>query len=433
MITIFTETTSPRLQYAAQFIFGHCANIPFEIVSSKDNVVNNENVLCYGVKEMDSRFTVFQHEFVTNSQEPNAVEFEKITENEWPFFKAEKDEWDENTDVFSYCFFVLSRYEEYVNKGNDDYGRFCAEQSIFKKQDLIYEPHLDRLVNNFLNRISKKFPEFNFTPKYDGIEIGFDIDHSWKYREKGFVRNAAGLLKAVFCLKWRNVKDRIAILSKIKADPYNSFDEILKLGKKVKICFFILFGTYNRLDINISRENKRFKKLIQNLSKEAKIGLHPSWASNKDISILKNEKTAIESVINESITSSRQHFLILKLPETYQNLLEIGIKEDNSMGFADDIGFRTGTAHSFYWFDFKTNNSTDLLIKPFVAMDVSMRDYRKFSAKEAFQKLEKINSIVHKYGGTFRLVWHNSSFIETEDWQDWKKELVQFVSKESFS
>lgn len=36
------------------------------------------------------------------------------------------------------------------------------------------------------------------------------------------------------------------------------------------------------------------------------------------------------------------------MPETYKNLIKAGIKEDYSMGFPEQIGYRAGTGFSFF-------------------------------------------------------------------------------------
>ena len=74
------------------------------------------------------------------------------------------------------------------------------------------------------------------------------------------------------------------------------------------------------------------------------------------------------------------------------------------MGFADAIGFRSGTSHPYRWFDFEKNDKTELWIHPFIAMDVTMRDYLKMTPEQAFGQLTMMLNEVKKYGGDFGIL-----------------------------
>ena len=73
----------------------------------------------------------------------------------------------------------------------------------------------------------------------------------------------------------------------------------------------------------------------------------------RDIEILKKEKMRLENIINTPVTFSRQHFLRLSIPETYQNLIDLDIEEDYTMGYAKYAGFRASTCTPFYFFDLR--------------------------------------------------------------------------------
>ena len=55
---------------------------------------------------------------------------------------------------------------------------------------------------------------------------------------------------------------------------------------------------------------------------------------------------------------SRQHFLKINLPKTYQTLSELDIKEDYSMGYADHLGFRASVSSPFYFYNLDIEKQT---------------------------------------------------------------------------
>ena len=64
-----------------------------------------------------------------------------------------------------------------------------------------------------------------------------------------------------------------------------------------------------------------------------------------------DEKEKLEKVLGEVVDSSRQHFLKLDVPKTYNALINSGFRNDYTMGFAEHSGFRSGTARTHLWFD----------------------------------------------------------------------------------
>lgn len=109
----------------------------------------------------------------------------------------------------------------------------------------------------------------------------------------------------------------------------------------------------------------------------------------------------------------------LRFPETYRGLVDAGIGEDFSMGFADIIGFRAGTSVPFRWYDLESESPRNLLINPFHAMDVTLKKYMGLSPVEAEEHLLGLLGIVRQNGGQFCTVWHNSSFDEKGGWKGW--------------
>jgi hypothetical protein len=118
----------------------------------------------------------------------------------------------------------------------------------------------------------------------------------------------------------------------------------------------------------------------------------------------------------------------MKFPQTYQNLLKEGIKEDFTMGFADAVGFRNGTTHAFTWFDLSENKQTDLIVRPFAYMDGTLNEYLKLTPVEAKSKIDLLFNEVKQFGGDFIFLWHNETIGDYGIWKGWSSVLEYTLS-----
>ena len=151
------------------------------------------------------------------------------------------------------------------------------------------------------------------------------------------------------------------------------------------------------------------------------MGIHPSYYSRNHQSRIRNEKEKLERIIGDKVISSRQHFLRFCLPDTYRYLLKLGIREEYSMGYANQVGYRAGTCTPFYWYDLQAEIRTEMRIYPFQVMDGSLRNYMGTEPAEAEQIVDEIIQDIRQYGGIFGLIWHNSSLGGFGHWSGWRE------------
>jgi hypothetical protein len=188
-------------------------------------------------------------------------------------------------------------------------------------------------------------------------------------------------------------------------------------------------GDYSPFDKNVRYFDTRHQAQIQGVASSVEVGLHPSYRSNSSSLILQKEKQRLENILSKSISITRQHFLKLKLPETYQTLQKLDFEQDFSMGFADQIGFRCGTARPHFFFDLSKNRMTTLQIQPFVYMDGTLHEYMKLSLDESKLKIDQLVEEVRKYGGNFCFIWHNETIGDFGKWKGWSSILDYTLSK----
>jgi peptidoglycan/xylan/chitin deacetylase (PgdA/CDA1 family) len=273
--------------------------------------------------------------------------------------------------------------------------------------------------------------------KFSSI-VTFDIDNSYAYRGKGFKRFLLSTLRDVSQLKFKALFIRFASLLNIEKDPCNTYNYIFETFKKFNVqrsIFFFLNGTYSSMDKNLHISSPLQQALIQQCKTYAEIGIHPSYVSNSK-STLNYEISSLEKVVGQPVIKSRQHFLMLAFPKTYQQLLNNNIAQDFTLGYPETLGFRASTCTPFYWFDLSKNEKTTLKIYPLGLMDGTLKEYLKLAPEEAIQQAKTLIDWYKKYNGTFVLLWHNSSFNELEGWKSWNtvyEEILQYLNEHSAS
>jgi hypothetical protein len=134
---------------------------------------------------------------------------------------------------------------------------------------------------------------------------------------------------------------------------------------------------------------------------------------------LHQEIERLEEIVTKRIHKSRQHYLKLQFPFSYQTLIDQEITDDYTMGFADIAGFRAGTARAFLWFDLSKNEVTTLRVHPFAYMDGTLNEYLHLSPEDAKNKIKQLHEEVNQYGGDFIFIWHNETLGDKRKWKGW--------------
>lgn len=334
-------------------------------------------------------------------------------------------------DIFSASFYLVSRFEEYLPNIRDNHNRFLASGADAYQQGYLHKP----LVNSwsFLLRelLQKKFPELKFRmPVYNFIPT-IDIDAAYAYKNKGLTRALGGIVKAFQNKHLEEVKFRIKVLFNLEPDPFDTFGLQMKLQQQFNYrpIYFVLLADYGINDKNIPYTNRYFRQLIRYLADYADIGIHPSYASSIEPSLMVMETARLAKMLKREVELSRQHFLKLSLPETYRNLINNDITHDYTMGYAEVPGFRASICTEFPFFDLDQDVQTNLIIHPFAVMDGTLHDYMKLTPQKAITCIRELIGEVKKVGGTFMPLWHNSTLNDSGEWKGWLRVYTEIVEE----
>lgn len=431
MILIYSHKITNRLRYIFKTIFTDVLLSDIEITDDTEQFESFKGPkINYSNSKLNSGI-FFQSSsilFETGIKEQSISVFE--FENTKCFFSVGRESVFP-FDPFAASFYLVSRYEEYLPHIKDQHERFVASESLALQQNFIEEPLVNIWANRIAQEIEKQYPTFKFPERDFQFVSTLDIDNAYAYKNKGFLRVTGGLLKS---FSQGTFSERLKVLSNKEMDPYDTFDYQNKIHKTyhIKPIYFFLLGDYDVNDKNIPVRNKQFQSLIKNIADYHTVGIHPSYASNKNISILQKEIKRLKDITHRNTSKSRQHFLKLNLPNTYRNLIDNDILEDYTMGYAEVSGFRASICSPYYFYDLDTEVSTKLKIVPFTVMEATLQYYNKLKPEEALTKIKTLIQKVKAVKGTFVSVWHNESLSDKDIWKGWQmvyEEMLKEATK----
>ncbi len=426
-IYILARQKTPALSYTVEFIFAQWLGLAYELVYDERDLPIDANVISYGEKT-SKYFSIPSSGYLEGKDLLNHPQIEFDSWKGEPIFLT--GEGDIPFDLFSSVFYLLARVEEYVIEKRDEHGRFEASSSIMGKAPFVGKPIIDIWLMMLMTELKAAFPSLSFRERRFKWLNTFDIDVAYAYKHRPLKRKLGATVKNLMAGESEKVKERRQVLSGKIPDPFDTYNfqkEVIVKGISDNRYFFLLSdgGEYDR---NLDPTSPGMQSLIREFSSIAKVGIHPSYRSNTEKELLKNEIGKLVSILGESVTISRQHYLKLDLPTTYRNLLQAGISDDYTMGFADGIGFRAGTCSPFFFFDLKKGLVTDLKVFPLTIMDGTLMSYLKLPKEEAIVQLKRLVDSCYRVGGTFTSLWHNDTIADGENgWQDVYTEMVNYI------
>ena len=428
---LYSPQITPRLKYIIDFISKEYFDEPILITDDLEKFNNSEapKINYSGTEYSDAEFylkpvsLLFETGIKTVPIECFEMNYHKA------FFQTEGDF---AFDIFAASFYLISRYEEYLPHEKDSYGRYDHKNSLAFKEGFLQQPLVNQWLLELKHQLKKKFPQLLFRRSSFQFIPTYDIDVAYSYLFKGWARNLGGILKSAAKGKLNEVKERVQVLRKKKKDPFDSYEwlDSLHLYCRVKPYYFFLVAKEQKgYDKNISPKEKGFQDLIHYHAAGYVLGIHPSWHSNEDEALLKEEIEWLEYIANKKIVLSRQHYIRMSLPETYQRLIGQGIQKDFSMGYGSINGFRASVASSFYWYDLSKEQSTSLQVFPFCFMDANSFYEQKFSAQTAMTELLGYYHAIKKVNGLMTCIWHNHFLGNDPQFAGWKQVYEIFLKE----
>jgi hypothetical protein len=342
-------------------------------------------------------------------------------------------------DLIASTYFLLSRYEEYINPNTnrDPHGRYIGKNSIPALAKFIHRPIIDEysiLLRQLLHQTN-----ITLTPipqQINHIYLTHDVDSITNYRR--FRGLLGGLYRSIF-QKNNSLITILKSLTNINNDPAYTFPWIInqdnQLPKATKIYFIKATHKaigHDRPAYNLTGKNfTHLKNEILTTSPNTIFGLHASYKSGNTPNIIPNEQKLLQNAIeNQKITTSRHHYLRSLHPNDMEALIDAHITDDFTMGYADIAGFRIGTCRATRFINPATRKLTTLTLHPLTIMDCTLTtpQYMNLNHKQALSYTKSLINETQKHNGDLCLLWHNTTFNDIKH-KEIYIEIINYLCK----
>lgn len=331
-------------------------------------------------------------------------------------------------DVVGAAFFMLSRYEEVVVRKRDHHDRFLASASVAGRESFLERPIVNEYVEILWACMRRLWPSIGRKQRHAENWITSDVDRPYSdgirspFRQ---LRQIGGDLsrRRDAKLAIRNMRNYFASKRQnFEFDPFfPMFQWMMDVNEHAgnSMTFFIKAGATNpKWDDEYSIHEPIIQELINRISSRGHtIGLHPSYETYKDAKQIQREAEEIRLVLRSTGTENinlgaRQHYLRWEAPTTARHYVSAGLSYDATLGYADQIGFRSGTCYEYQFFDVEERLEVPLIMKPLVVMEGTLfaGQYMNLDEVSGTQIALRLRDYCRLFNGNFCLLWHNSSF-----------------------
>ncbi len=330
-------------------------------------------------------------------------------------------------DLLGLAYWMLTRLEEIESANLDNHGRFPATASHAFTYGYLERPIVDEWFVILREVATRVWPQLPLVETKFKISVSHDVDRPSRFAfqsPRHLLRAICGdvLKRCHFIsllhgpLVWLNSANKLH-----PVDPYNTFDWIMDMSEchgLTSSFYFICGRTEPSFDAVYEIEHPAIRDLLRRIYKRGhKIGLHPSYNTYRNPDLIASElqrlrRVCAEEGIDQLEWGGRMHYLRWESPITMRALEWAGMAYDNTLGFCDRPGFRCGTCFEYPAFDPLEGRTLRLRIRPLIAMESTVMAQECLglgvtdAARNKFLQLKHSCRVV---GGTFSLLWHNST------------------------
>jgi L,D-peptidoglycan transpeptidase YkuD (ErfK/YbiS/YcfS/YnhG family) len=335
-------------------------------------------------------------------------------------------------DIFASAFFMLTRWEEYVNKKRDTHDRFPATESLAYKHNFLERPIVNEYVEMLKNMLRHLDKTLTFKQHIFQTKVSCDVDQPFDCT----VESLGNLLRVCVgdLIKRRSITDLVKRINRYRAnrcgdyslDENYTFDWYMDACEKagLKVAFYFIPDNREGTNGCYSLKDKKIQNLLKIINDRGhEIGVHSSYQTYINPYKMRHQKNMLEETlkllhIKQTIRGNRQHYLRYDASKTPAYLDNAEFQYDTSGGYADSPGFRYGLCYEFSMFDFLQRTKLNLKQRPLIVMESSVIDKRYMGLEyttESYLCMKRLKDTCKAHNGIFSLLWHNNHLKNSED------------------
>jgi len=332
-------------------------------------------------------------------------------------------------EVFSFC---LGRTEELSASNFDHHGRVCRSCLSLEQTKHCHQAIVEQFATGIfelleqLSRSSglaiseRKFPWPDC--KTWAVHLSHDVD---------YIDGRTGIWKMYLGWICLGLKHSLMNTGKAKrywgklhrwlsmsGDPQYTIPSILDLEALYEMTssFYFLVSSRRRLfgeafthglyTINHPRVKHAIDLIVQAGSE---VGLHGRYHHYVNTIQFVRQKKLLEVLTKKKVSGVRQHYLRLKVPETWRAQDCAGFEYDATLGWREGIGPRAYTVRPFRIWDAVAQESLDMYELPLSVMDASLNGLG-VQMDKWWIETEKQLKIVQEFGGVAGILLHPRCF-----------------------
>lgn len=333
-------------------------------------------------------------------------------------------------DVFGSAFFMLTRYEEYVNRKHDKFGRYPVSESLAYQEDFLERPIVNEYLEILWYCLRFLWPQLERRSRSYQIHLSHDVDDPFY----SLIRKPSRIFKSVgadllvrrepsLALR-RLAAYPLGVFDNNFIDPFNTFDWIMEVSEKYgwRSAFYFMcsspeYDSDNRYRI----EHRWIREILRQIYKrDHEIGLHPSLNTACNPERIREEFQKLlqitgDEAIYQDGWGGRQHYLSWRNPETWQAWEDAQLNYDSSLSFSELPGFRCGTCYEYPVFNLEQRKALHLIERPLVIMERTLTDRRDWSHEAIVRKFEALSKVCRTYKGQMSVLWHNNVLVSSRE------------------
>jgi hypothetical protein len=242
-IKIYSKGNVSRLRYIAGIILGDILGLSWEIVNDrrklgKHPVINYSDEIIPGAFRISPSMLLFE----------TGIRPQEIIVGEWKGLPVlfQEPAADFPFDIFAASFYIVSRYEEYLEFQPDEHGRFKASSSLAFKNNFLGIPVVDLWAREFSKALLNRYQTITFKRNEFRALLTIDSDQPFAYLGKNFLKSFGGLIRDLTNGDG-NAGERYKVVNHEKKDPFEVYDYIVGTIEKYRVeaIFFFPAGDHS--------------------------------------------------------------------------------------------------------------------------------------------------------------------------------------------